>query len=93
VPGLTLDQAADCSVVVPDSDTCRPWAKLDWLLLSSEAVPQLPLLLVREQALVVTDTVDPLVLTEIPWATAGVTARASGSAVAAAAVTPARSKR
>ncbi len=42
VPGLTLDQAADWSVVVPDSATWRPWAKLAWLLVRSEAVPQLP---------------------------------------------------
>ncbi|GAA3772171.1 hypothetical protein GCM10022403_004320 [Streptomyces coacervatus] len=55
--------------------------------MSSEAVPQLPLLPVWEHALVVTETVDPLVLTEIPdAAAAGTAARASGNAAAAAAV-------
>lgn len=49
---------------VPDRVTWRPWAKLPWLLVSSEAVPQLPLIWVH--ALVVTDTVEPVVLTEMP---------------------------
>ncbi|GAA2474217.1 hypothetical protein GCM10010276_06730 [Streptomyces longisporus] len=51
-------------------------------------MPHAPLLLREEHALVVTETVDPLVLTEIPvpCAAAGTAARASGSAAAAAAV-------
>ncbi|GAA4005123.1 hypothetical protein GCM10022232_50770 [Streptomyces plumbiresistens] len=45
-------------------------------------MPQLPLTWV--QALVVTETVEPVVLTEIPeTAAAGVAVRASGSAAAA----------
>jgi hypothetical protein len=57
---------------------------------SSEALPKLlPLL---GQALVVTETVEPLVLTEIPepTATADEAARVSGSAAAAATVRPER---
>jgi hypothetical protein len=91
VPGLTPDQAADCSAAVPDRETWRPWAKFAWRLLSSEAVPQLPLTLV--QALVVTETVDPVVLTEIPeTAAAGPAARVKGRAEAAATVRPERRK-
>ncbi|GGX54937.1 hypothetical protein GCM10010321_85230 [Streptomyces chartreusis] len=59
--------------------------------MSSEAVPQLPFTFVHE--LVVTETVDPVVLTEIPetaWACAAATNR--GSAEAAATVRPERRK-
>jgi hypothetical protein len=91
VPGLTPAHAADWSETVPERETCRPWAKFACLLLSSEAVPQLPLTLVH--ALVVTETVDPVVLTEIPeTATAGPAARVNGSAEAAATVRPERRK-
>ncbi|GAA1420027.1 hypothetical protein GCM10009601_17780 [Streptomyces thermospinosisporus] len=55
--------------------------------MSSEAVPQLPLIWVH--AVVVTDTVDPEVLTEMPAAAAG-GARERASAAAAAAVGPVR---
>ncbi len=78
VPGLTPDHAADWLMVVPDRATCRPWAKLAWRLPRSEALPQLPLFSVHE--LVTTETVDPVVLTEIP----------AGSAAAAARVRPER---
>ncbi|GAA4309891.1 hypothetical protein GCM10023086_29460 [Streptomyces venetus] len=82
VPGETFDQAADWLVDVPERVTWRPWAKLPWLLVRSEAVPQLPLTWVQE--LVVTDTVEPVVLTEMPGpAAAGTAARARGSAAAA----------
>lgn len=90
MPGRTLDQAADCSVAVPVRETWRPWAKSDCLLFSSEAVPQLPLMLVLH-ALVVTETVDPVVLTEIPE-TAAAEPAATGRkrAEAAATVRPER---
>ncbi|GAA3244700.1 hypothetical protein GCM10020256_70680 [Streptomyces thermocoprophilus] len=94
VPGPTSDQAADWLTPVPDRATWRPWAKLDWLLLSSDAVPQLPLICV--QALVTTDTVEPVVLTEMPEprAAAGPAAvSASGNAAAAATVRPVRRRR
>src|SRR5919107_5015316 len=57
VPGLTLDHRADWLALVPDRSAWRPWAKVDWPLVSREALPKPLLLLV--QALVVTDTVDP----------------------------------
>ncbi len=47
VPGLTDDQAADWLTEVPDSATCRPWAKLACRLVSRAAVPQLPLIWVH----------------------------------------------
>jgi hypothetical protein len=90
VPGPTPVQAADWLLLVPVSDICRPWAKFDCPLESSEASPKLlPLL---GQALVVTETEVPLVLTEIPepHATAAGAARASGSAAVAATVRPER---
>jgi hypothetical protein len=91
VPGLTFDQAADCSEVVPDRAAWRPWLKFAWLLVSSEAVPQPPVGAVREHAVVVTETVDPEVLTEMPGAAAaGPAVRASGSAATAATVRPER---
>ncbi|GHI09857.1 hypothetical protein Scel_81780 [Streptomyces cellostaticus] len=88
VPGLTPDQAADWLMVVPDRAACRPWAKFAWRLLSSEALPQLPLFSVHE--LVTTETVDPVVLTEIPEAAADGPASEAGSAAAAARVRPER---
>ncbi|GGT39981.1 hypothetical protein GCM10010254_69810 [Streptomyces chromofuscus] len=81
VPGVTFVQAAFCRALEPVTGTRRPWAKVAWPLLRSEAVPQLPFSWV--QALVVTETVEPLVLTEIPeFAAAGPATRASGSAAA-----------
>jgi hypothetical protein len=90
VPELTPDQLADCVLLVPVNGAWRPWAKFAWLLVSSEALPKLPLL--PGQALVVTVTDDPLVLTEIPepHAAADPAARVSGSAAAAATVRPER---
>jgi hypothetical protein len=90
VPGPTPVQAADWLLLVPVSGICRPWAKFACPLESSEASPKLlPLL---GQALVVTETDVPLVLTEIPepQATAAGAARASGSAAVAATVRPER---
>ncbi len=69
VPALTLDQAADCPADVPDSAAWRPCEKFAWPLLSSEAVPQWPLIWVHAEVL--TETVFPVVLTEIPSAAAG----------------------
>ncbi len=85
---MTFDQAADCDEALPDRATCRPWAKLVWLLLSSEAVPQLPLIWVHAD--VVTETVEPVVLTEMPESAAAGAASARVSAAAAAAVGPER---
>jgi hypothetical protein len=90
VPGLTPVQAADWLLLVPVSGIWRPWAKFVCPLESNEALPKLlPLL---GQALVVTETEVPLVLTEIPepQATAAGAARVSGSAVVAATVRPER---
>ncbi|GGU65921.1 hypothetical protein GCM10010259_65300 [Streptomyces daghestanicus] len=82
VPGLTPDHAAVWLVLVPERATWRPWAKDAWPLVSREAVPQAPL--IWAQAAVVTETVDPVVLTEIPGpAAAGPAVRARGSAAAA----------
>jgi hypothetical protein len=89
VPGLTFDQPADWRELDPVSAAWRPCEKFTWLLLRSEALPKLPL--IRVHALVVTETVDPLVLTEMPGpADACPAIRVSGSAAAAAAVRPVR---
>ncbi|GGM08191.1 hypothetical protein GCM10010129_60140 [Streptomyces fumigatiscleroticus] len=73
---------------MPDSGSWRPWAKVVWPLLSREAVPHRSP--IRLHAPVVTETVVPLVLTEIPEAaTAAPAAGARGSA-AATRVTPGR---
>ncbi|BBC97766.1 hypothetical protein SRO_6590 [Streptomyces rochei] len=89
VPGLTLDQAADWLIVVPDRATWRPCAKFAWLLVSRAAVPQLPLIWVH--ALVTTETLDPVVLTEMPETAAEGAASTAGSTAAAARVGAKRS--
>jgi hypothetical protein len=90
VPGLTFAQAADWRLLVPVNRAWRPWAKPDCPPASSDAWPKLPLAFMVGHALVVTVTVDPVVLTEIPVCAAAGAARASGSAAAAARVRPER---
>jgi hypothetical protein len=77
-------------VLVPDNGIWRPWEKFICPLASSEAPPKLLPLLGQE--LVVTETLDPLVLTEIPEpkAVADGAVRVSGSAATAATVRPER---
>ncbi|CAM5708199.1 hypothetical protein SCANM63S_03260 [Streptomyces canarius] len=89
VPGFTPVQAADWLTDVPDRAICRPWAKFACRLVSRAAVPQLPL--IRVQALVTTETVVPVVLTEMPETAADGPASAAGRAAAAARVRPERS--
>src|SRR3954466_4816679 len=84
VPESTSDQAADCSEPVPERATWRPWEKFDWSPASRDAVPQLPLSWAH--AVVVTETVEPVVLTEMPGPEAAGPASARGSAAATARV-------
>lgn len=85
-------QAVDWLTVVPAKVAFRPSAKLPWLLVRSEPVPQTPVVRFWEHALVVTETVVPVVLTEIPDAAPAVPAvRARGRAAAAVTVRPERS--
>nr|BBJ48937.1 hypothetical protein SAVMC3_15660 [Streptomyces avermitilis] len=85
VPGLTLDQTPDWLMFDPVSIARRPWVKFAWPLESSEALPRLPLNGVH--VVVATETLLPLVLTEIPefQAAAAGEARVRGSAAAATA--------
>ncbi|GAB3174604.1 hypothetical protein GCM10027162_20210 [Streptomyces incanus] len=90
VPEPTSDQAADCPEPVPDRATWRPGEKFDWSLPSRDAVPQPPLCWAH--AVVVPETVEPVVLTKTPGPEEAGPVSARGSATAAATVSPERGR-